>query len=82
MAILIDNHDVIVAQTARDVRLVPLELKIVPIVPVQPVLRSKPHEPTTVLHDTPHCGLGEPILNLQVLKFWVLSLALKYERSG
>jgi hypothetical protein len=52
---------------------VPVDPKIVPIIPVQPVFRTEPHKPLVILEDTNHGSLGKALLGGDAIKSEMLT---------
>ena len=60
--------DQIIAEAIGIFRIVFVDHKLVPVVPVQPILRTEPYEPLTVLKDVQHHTLRESLLSRDTLK--------------
>ena len=50
-----------------------INFKVVPIIPVQPVLGAKPHKPLGILEHTNYGGLGKALLGGDAIKSEMLT---------
>ena len=67
-SVFMKGINVTVAQLIRQVRHGLEDSNRIPIVAIETVLRTKPHEPPAILFDTPHRRLREPVLDLKMFE--------------
>jgi len=59
--IFVAKLDPIAAQAVGVISIVPVDLELISIVPIQPILRAEPHEAPVVLFDATDRALGQTI---------------------
>jgi hypothetical protein len=61
--VLEEGPDLVAAQAARIILVVPVRGEAVAVILVEPIVGAKPHKTIAILEDAVHSAMGEPVLD-------------------